>query len=392
MTTASETKAQPAHQGKFVSWLAEVFQLNPAGLRWPRAVVFLDIALVPLVFFWAIGYEQYLLSALIGALWTWLADPGGSYGQRVSRMAIYAAIGAGLTALAFGIGGDAWGWLVLAASAVTLVASLAVVMFGPRGFVNALMLNIWFIIALATAFGFHHSSHHITQYTWAQTLAWTGGAALWVVVSFIWWLISGRRQDQPQPIAEFPGDTSRQKLTPPIVTFAVLRTVVVAGTSAIAFGANPPHGEWLVFSALIAMKPSLKQSTVTAMQRLAGAAIGAGVAILLLLIPASVHGLHLLAVTLGLQAVALVLLAHALATRFLSYAVFYTFISAGVLTLMDVLQPTDYSTEGYRVLWVFCGVAIGVVVMFLASLLARRKSAAKQPAPAAPAAPAGQAG
>jgi hypothetical protein len=60
--------------------------------------------------------------------------------------------------------------------------------------------------------------------------------------------------------------------------------------------------------------------------------------------------------------------------------------------LIDVLQPTDYSAEGYRALWVFCGVAIGVVVMFLASLLARRKPAAKQPAPVAPAAPAGQAG
>jgi hypothetical protein len=385
MASATGTEAQPAHRSKLVGWLAEVFQLNPAGLQWPRAVMFLDIALVPLVLFWAIGYEQYLLSALFGALWTWLADPGGSYGQRVSRMAIYAATGAGLTALGFGIGGDAWGWLVLAASAVTLVASLAVVMFGPRGFVNALMLNIWFIIALAVAFGFHHSSHHITQYTWAQTLAWTGGAALWIVVSFIWWLISGRHQDQPQPIAELPGDTSRQKLTPPIVVFAVLRTVVIAGTSAIAFGANPSHGVWLVFSALIAMKPSLEQSTVTAMQRLAGALIGAGVAILLLLIPANVHGLHLVAVTLGLEAVALVLLAHAAATRFLSYAVFYTFVSAGVLTLLDVLQPTDYSAEGYRVLWVFCGVAIGVVVMLLAGLLGRRKAKAPpQPRAAVP--------
>jgi len=379
MTSAggTGTEAQPVHRGKLVTWLAEVVQRNPAGLQWPRAVMFLDIALVPLVLFSAIGYEQYLISALFGALWMWLADPGGSYGQRVSRMAIYAAIGAGLTALAFGIGGDAWGWLVLAASAVTLVASLAVVMFGPRGFVNALMLNIWFVIALAVAFGFHHSSHHITQYTWAQTLAWTGGAALWIVFSFIWWLISGRRQDQPQPIAELPGDTSRQKLTPPIVMFAVLRTVVIAGTSAIAFGANPSHGTWLVFSALIAMKPSLEQSTVTAMQRLAGALIGAGVAILLLLIPANVHGLHLVSVTLALDVVALVILAHAVAIRFLNYAVYYACITAGVLTLLDVLQPTDYSAEGYRALWTLCGVAIATVVMFLAGLLAKRKAEAQ---------------
>jgi hypothetical protein len=381
MSGASAAEARPVHRGKFVTWLAEVFQLNRAGLNWPRGVQFLDIALVPLVVFWAIGHEEYLLSALFGALFTWLADPGGSYGQRVSRVAIFAAIGAGLTALAFGIGGDAWGWLVLAASAVTLVASLAV-MFGVRRFAAALILNIWFIIALAVAFGFHHSSHHITQYTWAQTLAWIGGAGLWIAVSFIAWLISGRN-DQPQPIAELPGDTSRHKLTPPAVVYAILRTVVIAGTTAIAFGANPSHGLWMVIAAIIAMKPSLEQSTVTALQRLAGALIGAGVAILLLLIPASVHGIHLIAVTRGLETVALVLFVHAVAIRFWNYAVYTAAIAAGVLTLLDLLQPNDYGAEAYRVLWTLCGVAIGVLVMLLASLLGKRK-AKTQPQPAGP--------
>ena len=47
-----------------MGWLSTVFELSPEGLNWPRAVLFLDIALVPLVVFWAIGYEQYLLSAL----------------------------------------------------------------------------------------------------------------------------------------------------------------------------------------------------------------------------------------------------------------------------------------------------------------------------------------
>jgi len=374
-----------------VSWLAEVFQLNPAGVNWARGVLFLDIALVPLVLFWAIGHEEYLLSTLFGALFAWLADPGGSYGLRVSRVAIFAAIGAGLTALGFGIGGDAWGWLVLAASVVTLVAGLAV-MFGVRRFVNAVLLNVWFIIALGLAFGFHHSSHHIAQYTWAQTLAWAGGAALWIVVSFIAWLISGR-QDQPQPIAEIPGDTSRRKLTPPVVMFAVLRAVVIAGTTAIAFGAKPPHGLWLVVAAIIAMKPSLEQSTVTALQRLAGTLIGAAAAVLLLLIPANVHGLHLFAVTRGLEVVALVLFMHAVAIRFWNYAVYCAVIAAGVLTLIGLPQPTDYSAEGYRALWTLCGVAIGLLVLLLAGLLAKATAKAPHPPADAPAqrkTPAGQ--
>jgi hypothetical protein len=84
-----------------------LFELSPAGLHWPRAVLFLDVALVPLVLFWAIGHQEYLLSALFGAVLAWHADPGGGYGQRVSRIAVFALTGAGLTALGFGIGGDA---------------------------------------------------------------------------------------------------------------------------------------------------------------------------------------------------------------------------------------------------------------------------------------------
>ena len=80
MATASGRERQPAHGGKVLSWLAKVFELSPAGINWPRGVLFLDVALVPLVVFWAIGYEQYLLSALFGALFAVLADPGGGYG------------------------------------------------------------------------------------------------------------------------------------------------------------------------------------------------------------------------------------------------------------------------------------------------------------------------
>ena len=133
----------------------------------------LDVMLVPLVVFWAIGHEEYLLSALFGVVFTALADLGGSYGYRVSHTAAFALIGAGLTALGFGIGGDAWGWLVLAAGVVTLVAGLAM-MFGVHRFVTVYLLNVWFIIALVLAAEFHKHAH-ITSYTWAQVPAWAGG-------------------------------------------------------------------------------------------------------------------------------------------------------------------------------------------------------------------------
>jgi hypothetical protein len=363
---------------KIADWLSKVFELNPAGLNWPRAVMILDVVLVPLVVFWAIGHEEYLISAVFGVLFAALADPGGGYWQRAFRIFVFGAIGAGLTALAFGIGGDAWGWLVLATFAVTLVAGLAAT-FGVHRFVAALLLNIWFIIALVVAFDFHHHTH-ITQYTWAQTVAWAGGSVLWIVVTFIAWLVLGRH-DQQQPIAEMPGDTSRRKLTPPLITFAVLRALVMAGTIAISFGlTSASHGYWMAIAAIVAMKPSLEQSTLIGVQRVAGALIGGVVAGLLLLIPANVHGQHLSAIKHGFAVVALVLLIHGVGTRFYNYAIYYSAISAGVLLLIALPEPTNYGDEGYRLLWTLCGVAIGVFVMLLAGLLGK-VTGRRQPAP-----------
>jgi uncharacterized membrane protein YccC len=116
-----------------------------------------------------------------------------------------------------------------------------------------------------------------------------------------------RREDRPQPVAELPGDTSRRKLTRPLIMFAVIRAVAMAGTVAIAFGLDLSHGYWMPIATMVAMKPSLEQSTLVAVQRLVGALIGAAAAALLLLIPANEHGLRLFAIERGLEVVALVL-------------------------------------------------------------------------------------
>ncbi|MEU6646677.1 FUSC family protein [Saccharomonospora sp. NPDC046836] len=361
--------------GKVTSRLSGVFALNPAGINWPRAVLFLDVVLVPLVVFWALGHEEYLLSALFGALFAALTDPGGSYRNRASRVAVFALSGAALTALGFGIGGSGWGWLALAAFAVTLVASLAVA-FGVHRFVASLLLNVWFIVTLGIAFSFQQA--HITSYTWAQVLAWAGGAALWIAVTFTGWLIRGRR-DRPQLVAELPGDTSRRALTRPLIMFAVIRAVVIGGTVAIAFGLDLAHGVWMPIAAIVAMKPSPEQSMLFAMQRLAGALIGAAAAALLLLIPANEQGLRLFEITHGLEVVALIVLMHGLAIRFWNYALYCAAIAAGVLILLDLPQPSNYAAEGYRVLWTLCGVGIAVLVMLVADVLAKRTAKPANP-------------
>jgi uncharacterized membrane protein YccC len=375
MASAGVRQGQPVGR-KVVSWLSKVFQLNSAGVHWPRAVILLDVMLVPLVVFWAIGHEQYLLSAVFGVLFAALADPGGSYRSRASRVAVFGLAGAGLTALGFGIGGEGWGWLVLAAFAVTLAAGLAAAL-GVHQFVAALLLNIWFIVVLALASGFHQHAR-ITSYTWAQTAAWAGGTALWIAVTFTAWLVRGR-QDAPPLLAEIPGDTARHKLTRPVVMFAVIRALVMAGTTALAFGLSLSHGYWMPIAAIVAMRPNLGSAALVAVQRLAGALIGAAAAILLLLIPANEHGLRFLSITHGLEVVAIVLFMHAAAIRFWNYAVYCGAVAAGVLIFLDLPQPADYGAEGDRVLWTLCGVATGVLVMLLAGLLAKQRTAKTPP-------------
>ncbi len=378
MAGASGGAGRPVHTGAVMSGLSKVFELNPAGLNWPRGVVFLDVALVPLVVFWVIGHEQYLLSALFGLLLTALADPGGGFGYRVSRIAVFALTGAGVTALGFGIGGQAWGWLVLAVFAVTLVAGMAVV-FGVHRFVAALLLNLWFIVALGLASSLHQHPR-VTSHTWAQVLAWSGGSALWIAATLIGRLIRGRG-DRPQPVSELPGGISRKKLTRPLILFAMIRAGAIGGTAALAFGLDLSHGVWMPIAAVVAMKPDLRQATLVSAQRVAGALIGAVAAALLLLLPIGEHGLRLFAVERGLEVVALVLLMHGAAIRFWNYALYSAAIAAGVLILVDLPQPTDYATEGYRVLWTVCGVATGLLGMLLAGLLAKRTAKAPpQPA------------
>lgn len=163
--------------------------------------------------------------------------------------------------------------------------------------------------------------------------------------------------------------------------FTVIRALVMAGTVALAFGLNLSHGTWLPIAAMIAMKPSLEQATLVSAQRLVGTLIGAAAAALLLLVPASEHGIRLFAVERGLEVVALVLFMHGVAIHFWNYALYSAAIAMGTLILVDLPQPSDYAAEGYRVLWTLCGVGIGLLVMLLTGLLA--KHTAKAPAQSA---------
>ena len=196
----------------------------------------------------------------------------------------------------------------------------------------------------------------------------------------ILWLARGRTA-QAQPVADlFPGDTKPVPLTRPVILFAVIRAVAVALAAGIAFGLHQPNADWMPVSAIAAMKPSLEQSTLAAEQRLAGTIVGAVVA-----------AVFLLAVDtkIVLEAVIAVLGALAVAIRGVSYAWYCAAVAGAVLIGLDLPHPSNLADEGRRILFTFIGVGIAVLVMFLASQLAKRTPGT---APAQPAAPAGASG
>jgi hypothetical protein len=161
--------------------LAEVFAVKWHNFNLRRFVVFGVVLGLVIVVGVLPDDRRYFLSAIFGALFVALSDPGGNHGPRVARMAVMAAAGALLTALGFGIGAGAWGWVVLAAFAATLLGGLAV-KYGVHRFVAAYLLNVWFIIAvgLPTLLSFSFPGLYrpglIHAEPWKQALAWLAGS------------------------------------------------------------------------------------------------------------------------------------------------------------------------------------------------------------------------
>ena len=128
--------------------VAKVFELNPKGVNVPRAVLVAGSLLVTLVVMTAIHQQRYFLSVAFGILFVGLCDPGGDYIYRLRGMALVGLIGAMLTALGFGIGGEAWWFVVLATFVVTALGGLAI-NFGVHSFVAGILLNVWFLLTLS---------------------------------------------------------------------------------------------------------------------------------------------------------------------------------------------------------------------------------------------------
>ena len=177
-------------------------------------------------------------------------------------------------------------------------------------------------------------------------MAWLIGSALTLAYTAILWLARGRTA-QPQPGADvLPGDITPVKLTRPVILFVLIRAIALSVAIAIAFGLHLPNADWMPVATLVAMKPSLEQSTLVAEQRLARAILGAAVAALFLLSVDNKYALGVVIVILGALAGSI---------RAVNYALYCAAVAGAVLIAMDLPHPSNLADEGRRVLFTLLG-------------------------------------
>jgi Fusaric acid resistance protein-like len=238
-------------------------------------------------------------------------------------------------------------------------------------FASGILLNAWFLVALAIPAAFQADG--VKTGAWPQALAWLIGSAGWIAVTWVGWLVRGKKA-QPTHMPEFPEDRNRTTLTRPMILFASIRAVALSVSVAIAFGSGQPNADWMPIATLIAMKPTLNQSALAAEQRIVGALLGALIAGGFLLALDNKVALEILVVLLGVTGGAIYAV---------NYALYTSAIAGAVLIALDLPHASGFAVESRRILFTLAGVAIGVGVMLLANLMKARAAKASGAQPAA---------
>jgi hypothetical protein len=362
LTTYERELHSPWPWAALRAWMAKIFTLNTTGINVPRGVALAGLLLMTDVIVVSQNLDQYFLSVAFGLLFVTLSDPGDRYLLRLSRMAAVGIVGALITALGFGLGGDAWGYVVLAVFVVTALTGL-LINFDLHALVSGVLLNVWLVVTLSVAVGL---PPRVTTHPWNQALAWLIGSGIAIVLVSIMWLLRGRGR-QPSPLPEIPSDLPAIKLSRPIVAFVLIRAIAVSGAAAIAFGLGLTNADWMPLATLVAMKTTLRQSTLRGVQRLVGTALGAGIAAAFLVTVTSHR---------ALEEIIIVLIGLAMSIYAVNYVFYAAGIAAAVLIALDLPHPTDLAAEGRRIFYTFAGIGIAIVVMVLAGFLQRRSTAA----------------
>jgi len=247
--------------------------------------------------------------------------------------------------------------LIISTTVLTFFCGLALV-FGSKGATLALLLNVWYIMALPLA----GSAALITS-----VLSFLLGG-LFILAEIV--ILAILRKERPPPDLEKldvpeakPDIQSLFSPESPIFQFSIVKALAVGLATFAGWLLIGGHPFWVTFAPLAIIKPDLHQTAVGGIQRVAGTVLG-GLAGFLLI--AFIEGPVLL--ELLFPACAFLMLA----TQRVNYTVFVSFLTI-VLILSAQLGGASFGTAGLeRVAATVLGVLIAFAVIILLSILLRK--------------------
>ncbi len=146
------------------------------------------------------------------------------------------------------------------------------------------------------------------------------------------------------------------RFTSSLFRFVLLKALAVTIGTAIGLGFHLPHADWVPIFTLVVFQPDLEQTLNIFVQRLVGTILAATLAAVLL---SSVHNKYLLALVIIVSA----FIAYSMLKANMLIYIFFNTLE--ILLLIDLPTPGSLTDVWARVVNVFIGALIALVVVFL---------------------------
>ena len=336
--------------------IANLFEFKTDKIKWGSGLRVVVILVVALIVLDALGLTQYFTSVTFGAFIVGMCDLlalKASIGYRMQRLGVITLAGALLTALGLVLGVN-WELAVLGTFVITLLLGATLAWSKPAA-LEGYLLNICFIVALS----FHGGAAQALP----QAMAWLIGGTFYMLLALV------RFERQHSPAEAVPGIAQWQspkslfatyfalfRFTNPLFLFVLLKSLAVTVGTAIGLGFGLPFAYWIPLYTLVVLQPDYEQTLDNFVLRMVGTILGATLAAVLL---GSVHNQYLIAAIIIVSAFIAIAMHGA---NMLSYVFFITVF---ILLLEDISTPGSLTDVWARVLNVFIGALISVVVVFL---------------------------
>ena len=337
---------------------AHLFEFKSDGVHWGLGVRVLVALLAPLIVMDPLGLTQYWGSLSFGVLFVALSDMftlKAPIGYRLQRLGIITLLGALLTALGLVLGLN-WELAVLGTFVITLLCGASLAWGKPAAF-GAYLLNIWFIASLSFKGG--------TAQALPQGLAWLVGGALYMLLVLVRFKRQSSSAEAPpatapslSPKSLFETYFALFRFSNPKFRYVLLKALAVTVGAAIGFGFGFGilYGRWIPIYTLVILQPDYEQTIDLFALRMLGTILAAALASVLLV---GVHNQYILALI-------VVVFAFIAASMHEANMLIYIFFNTTtLLLLLDFSTPGSLTDVWARMLNVFIGALIAVVVVFL---------------------------